>query len=40
VLNREIAAGVHAAPSDAKLVSNWMGEIDRLAQHLAVVDHC
>lgn len=39
VLSRSIAAGVHAAPSDAKLVSEWMGEIDKLAQHLAVVDH-
>ncbi|MCA0873580.1 saccharopine dehydrogenase NADP-binding domain-containing protein [Seohaeicola saemankumensis] len=39
VLNREIAAGVHAAPSDPRLVQNWMGEIDRLAQHLQVVDH-
>lgn len=39
VLNRQIAAGVHAAPSDPKLVSDWMGEIDRLAQHLAIVDH-
>ena len=39
VLNRQIAAGVHAAPSDPKLVSDWMAEIDRLAQHLAVVDH-
>ena len=39
VLNRQIAAGVHAAPSDPKLVSEWMSEIDRLAQHLAIVDH-
>jgi saccharopine dehydrogenase (NADP+, L-glutamate forming) len=39
VMNRQIAAGVHAAPSDPKLVGDWMGEIDRLAQHLAVVDH-
>ncbi|MEP3333101.1 saccharopine dehydrogenase C-terminal domain-containing protein [Sedimentitalea sp.] len=39
VLNREIAAGVHAAPSDPKLVERWMGEIDRLAQHLQIVDH-
>ncbi|MFY9210053.1 MAG: saccharopine dehydrogenase family protein [Aestuariivita sp.] len=39
VLNRQIAAGVHAAPSDPKLVGAWMGEIDRLAQHLAIVDH-
>lgn len=39
VLNHEIAAGVHAAPSDPKLVERWMGEIDRLAQHLQIVDH-
>ena len=39
VLNRQIPAGVHAAPSDPKLVSDWMAEIDRLAQHLAIVDH-
>ena len=39
VLNRAIPAGVHAAPSDPKLVANWMSEIDKLAQHLQVVDH-
>ena len=39
VMNRAIAAGVHAAPSDPKLVSGWMNEIDRLAQHLQIVDH-
>ncbi|WP_204112825.1 saccharopine dehydrogenase family protein [Shimia biformata] len=39
VLNREIAPGVHAAPSDPKLVKNWLSEIDTLAQHLQVVDH-
>ena len=38
VLDRAIPVGVHAAPSDPKLVSAWMGEIDRLAQHLALVD--
>ncbi|MDQ2090643.1 saccharopine dehydrogenase family protein [Marimonas arenosa] len=37
VLNREIAAGVHAAPSDPKLVARWLGEIDRLAQHMEIV---
>ncbi|WP_171177715.1 saccharopine dehydrogenase family protein [Ruegeria sp. HKCCD8929] len=37
VLNRAIPAGVHAAPSDPKLVEAWMGEIDKLAQHLQVV---
>ncbi len=39
VLNRAISAGVHAAPSDPKLVQGWMGEIDTLAQHLQIVDH-
>ncbi|MEQ9694436.1 saccharopine dehydrogenase family protein [Shimia sp. SDUM112013] len=39
VLNREIAAGVHAAPSDPKLFTRWLDEIDRLAQHLEIVDH-
>ncbi|WP_170419719.1 saccharopine dehydrogenase family protein [Ruegeria atlantica] len=39
VLNREIAVGVHAAPSDPKLVQGWIAEIDKLAQHLQVVDH-
>ncbi|WP_282171146.1 saccharopine dehydrogenase family protein [Ruegeria atlantica] len=39
VLNRAIAVGVHAAPSDPKLVQGWMAEIGKLAQHLQVVDH-
>lgn len=39
VLKREIAAGVHAAPSDPKLFTRWLEEIDTLAQHLQIVDH-
>ncbi|MDV4144900.1 saccharopine dehydrogenase family protein [Shimia sp. FJ5] len=39
VLNREIPAGVSAAPSDPKLFTRWLGEIDTLAQHLEIVDH-
>ena len=39
VLNREIKPGVSAAPSDPKLVDRWMDEVDRLAQHLQIVDH-
>ncbi|WP_171132038.1 MULTISPECIES: saccharopine dehydrogenase family protein [unclassified Ruegeria] len=39
VQNRAIPAGVHAAPSDPKLVQDWMAQIDILAQHLQVVDH-
>ncbi len=39
VLNRDIPAGVSAAPSDPKLFTRWLGEIDTLAQHLDIVDH-
>lgn len=39
VLNREIPAGVSAAPNDAKLIERWMGEIDIQAQVLQVIDH-
>jgi saccharopine dehydrogenase (NADP+, L-glutamate forming) len=39
VLNREIPAGVTPAPHDPKLVSRFLAEVDRLAQHLQVVDH-
>jgi saccharopine dehydrogenase (NADP+, L-glutamate forming) len=39
VANHEIPAGVSAAPSDPKLVSRFLGEVDKLAQHLQVVDH-
>ncbi len=39
VLNRQIPAGVSAAPSDPKLVQGWLAEVDRLAQHLLVVEH-
>ena len=39
VLEREIPAGVSAAPSGAKLLDRWLAEVDRLAQHLQVVDH-
>ncbi|SLN25314.1 Lysine 6-dehydrogenase [Roseovarius litorisediminis] len=39
VLNHEIPAGVSAAPRDPKLVARFLGEIDRLAQHLQVVEH-
>ena len=36
---REIAAGVHPAPHDPKLITRWMGEIGKLAQYLHRVDH-
>ncbi|MEM6636909.1 MAG: saccharopine dehydrogenase family protein [Pseudomonadota bacterium] len=39
VLAREIPPGVSAAPSDQRLVIRWMAEVDRLAQHLQLVDH-
>ncbi|GGH27231.1 saccharopine dehydrogenase (NADP+, L-glutamate forming) [Cribrihabitans marinus] len=39
VMARAIPAGVHAAPADPKLVTGWMREVDRLAQHLQLVDH-
>ena len=38
VLARESPAGVSAAPSDPRLVARWLDEIERLAQHLQIVD--
>jgi saccharopine dehydrogenase-like NADP-dependent oxidoreductase len=38
VLAGEIAAGVTAAPHDADLIARWMAEIDKLAQHMQIVD--
>ncbi len=39
VLNREIGAGVSAAPSDPKLVDRWMENVAKLSQHLEIIDH-
>lgn len=39
VMAREIPAGVSPAPHDPKLVSRFLSEVDKLAQHLQVVDH-
>lgn len=39
VLKREIAAGVHAAPSDPRLVARWLEDTSHQAQHMRVVDH-
>tara|TARA_R110000851_G_scaffold77111_7_gene169620 strand:+ start:2023 stop:3165 length:1143 start_codon:yes stop_codon:yes gene_type:complete len=39
VLAREIPAGVSAASHDPKLVTRYLDEVNRLAQHLTVVDH-
>ncbi len=38
VLNREIAPGVSAAPSDPKLVTRWLGGVESLAQRMMRVD--
>lgn len=39
VANREIPAGVHAAPHDPKLIARWMDQVQGLVQYLARVDH-
>lgn len=39
VMQNEIPVGVTPAPRDPKLVARFLSEIDRLAQHLHVVDH-
>ena len=39
VLNREIPAGVHSAPHDPRLLAAWLGQVQRLAQYMARVDH-
>ncbi|MWD27880.1 saccharopine dehydrogenase [Aquicoccus sp. SCR17] len=39
VITREIGAGVSPAPHDPKLVDRFLAEVDRLAQHLQLVDH-
>jgi len=39
VLNREIPAGVHAAPHDPRLLARWLGEVSHLAQYMARIDH-
>ena len=39
VLNRQIAAGVHAAPHDPRLLASWLAEVARLSQYMARIDH-
>ena len=39
VLNRQIAVGVHAAPHDPKLLADWLGQVQGLAQYMQRVDH-
>ncbi|NCQ22836.1 MAG: saccharopine dehydrogenase [Rhodobacteraceae bacterium CG17_big_fil_post_rev_8_21_14_2_50_63_15] len=39
VLSREIPVGVTPAPHDPKLLARYLAEVERLAQHLQLVDH-
>ncbi|MFN7223209.1 MAG: saccharopine dehydrogenase family protein [Paracoccaceae bacterium] len=39
VLNREIPAGVHPAPHDARLIVRWLDQVRGLVQYLDRVDH-
>ncbi len=39
VLKREVAAGVHAAPHDPKLIESWLGQVRGLAQYMERIDH-
>jgi saccharopine dehydrogenase (NADP+, L-glutamate forming) len=39
VLDGKIAPGVHAAPSEEALFSEWLTHIGSLAQHMQIVDH-
>ena len=39
VLTRELAAGVHGATHDARLLDRWLGEVGHLAQYLRRIDH-
>lgn len=39
VMKREIAAGVHAAPHDPKLIDSWLGQVRGLAQYMERIDH-
>lgn len=39
VLNREVAAGVHPAPHDPKLIASWLGQVRDLAQYMERIDH-
>ncbi|SMP02484.1 saccharopine dehydrogenase family protein [Shimia sagamensis] len=39
VLDDKIAPGVHAAPSEEALFSEWLTHIDALAQHMQIIDH-
>ena len=39
VLEQKRSPGVLAAPDNIDLVSDWLGQISHLAQHLEIVDH-
>ena len=39
VLRHEIAAGVHGAPHDPKMLESWLGHVRGLAQHMERVNH-
>ncbi|MDE9450401.1 saccharopine dehydrogenase NADP-binding domain-containing protein [Aliiroseovarius sp. Z3] len=39
ILDGKAPAGVTAASSDPKMIETWMGHVNELAQHVAVVDH-
>ena len=39
VLKREIAAGVHGAPHEPKLLESWLGQVRGLAQYMERVVH-
>jgi saccharopine dehydrogenase-like NADP-dependent oxidoreductase len=39
VMNRQIAAGVHAAPHDPRLLASWLAEVGRLSQYMDRIDH-
>jgi len=39
VLDGQIEPGVSPAPHDPALVERYLGEVGKLAQHLAVIDH-
>lgn len=39
VIKREIAAGVHGAPHDPKLLESWLGQVRGLAQYMERVVH-
>lgn len=39
VLDQNLKPGVQAASADPALITAWMAEISKLAQHVAVIDH-